>query len=213
METINYRGYDIEIKFDDLAENPRTEWDNLGKMVCFHNRYNLGDDHGFDSIEEFKKFLESDFSIVWLPLYLYDHSGITMNTSGFSCNWDSGQVGAIYFDMNDYEENMFTPEWLEKNHKGKTMKEVIITILQGEVEVYDQYLTGQVFYYNIEDVSSCGCFYGSNFEENGLLEYARNEIDCHIKIENERQNKARKELSRQLVSKKALSRRKKPVRA
>ena len=31
-----------------------------------------------------------------LPLYLYDHSGITMNTTGFSCPWDSGQVGWIY---------------------------------------------------------------------------------------------------------------------
>ena len=26
------------------------------------------------------------------PLYLYDHGGITMNTTGFSCSWDSGQV-------------------------------------------------------------------------------------------------------------------------
>ena len=36
-----------------------------------------------------------------LPLYLYDHSGITMNTTGFSCPWDSGQVGWIYASKED----------------------------------------------------------------------------------------------------------------
>jgi len=33
---------------------------------------------------------------VILPLYLYDHGGITMSTGAFSCPWDSGQVGWIY---------------------------------------------------------------------------------------------------------------------
>ena len=31
-----------------------------------------------------------------LPLYLLDHSGLAMNTSGFHDPWDSGQVGWIY---------------------------------------------------------------------------------------------------------------------
>lgn len=31
-----------------------------------------------------------------LPLYLYDHSGITMSTTTFSCPWDSGRVGMIF---------------------------------------------------------------------------------------------------------------------
>ena len=32
-----------------------------------------------------------------LPLYLYDHGGITMSTNPFSCPWDDGgQVGWIY---------------------------------------------------------------------------------------------------------------------
>lgn len=35
------------IVHDDCAESPR-EYDNVGHMVCFHNRYRLGDDHSFD---------------------------------------------------------------------------------------------------------------------------------------------------------------------
>ena len=41
--------------------------------------------------ERLMKVISQKF--LMLPLYLYDHSGITMNTTGFSCPWDSGQVG------------------------------------------------------------------------------------------------------------------------
>lgn len=37
-----YRGCTIRIESDDSPESPR-EYDNLGTMVCFHSRYNLGD--------------------------------------------------------------------------------------------------------------------------------------------------------------------------
>ena len=35
-----------EIYLDDNPESPR-EWSNLGTMVCWHSRYNLGDDHDY----------------------------------------------------------------------------------------------------------------------------------------------------------------------
>ena len=41
---------------------------------------------------ELFSLVEQMDGMVILPLYLYDHSGITMNTCGFSCPWDSGQV-------------------------------------------------------------------------------------------------------------------------
>ncbi len=93
-----HNGYEISIVYDEYPESPR-EWSNMGTMVCFHRRYNLGDDHGL-SVESAKKLaskVEKSGGVV-LPLFLYDHSGITMNTTGFSCPWDSGQVGFIYVD-------------------------------------------------------------------------------------------------------------------
>jgi len=42
VETIEYRGFNINIYPDDMAENPR-EWDDIGRMYCRHDRYNLGD--------------------------------------------------------------------------------------------------------------------------------------------------------------------------
>lgn len=70
-----------------------------------------------------------------LPLYLYDHSGITMNTSGFSCGWDSGTVGYIYL----------TKEKWDKEHDRDFVQEEAAKYLVGEVETYDQYLTGSVY--------------------------------------------------------------------
>ena len=81
-----------------------TEFDNLGKMVCFHKRYSLGDDHDihhddFNGWDEMGEHLTKGHdAVIILPLYLYDHSGITIQTTPFSCPWDSGQVGFIYMD-------------------------------------------------------------------------------------------------------------------
>ena len=90
---------ELRIVQDGDVESPRTSCDNLGTMICFHNRYNLGDKHeysssSFNNWNELKEQIKKDHDIaVILPLYLYDHSGITISTEPFSCNWDSGQIG------------------------------------------------------------------------------------------------------------------------
>jgi len=55
-----------------------------------------------------------------LPLYLYDHSGITMNTTGFSCGWDSGQVGYIVMS---YEKIRKEYNWKNITKKRRTQIE------------------------------------------------------------------------------------------
>ena len=88
---------------------------------------------------------------VMLPLYLYDHGGITMRTTGFSCPWDSGQVGFIYA----------TKETLRKEYSVKRVTKATIKraekCLKGEVETYDDYLTGNVWGYDIEITGSETC--------------------------------------------------------
>ena len=51
METFerkNYRGFEIEINYDDCPDNPRKEWDNVATFACNHSRYDLGDKVDFD---------------------------------------------------------------------------------------------------------------------------------------------------------------------
>lgn len=88
VETFEVNGFTVEIHNDSDPANPRKEYDHVGTMVCDHRLYDLGDKKG--SPEDIPD------DAICLPLYLYDHGGITMSTSPFSCPWDSGQVGVIY---------------------------------------------------------------------------------------------------------------------
>lgn len=45
--------YLLQVMYDDEPLNPRTDYDNFGKMVCWHSRYNLGDEHHFSDPNDF----------------------------------------------------------------------------------------------------------------------------------------------------------------
>lgn len=94
--------------------------------------------------------------MVILPLYLYDHSEITMNCSDFNDPWDSCQVGFIYVTNEDIKR--------EYGELSETAIEKAETVLRGEVDIYDQYLRGEVFgiitYKFDEKQDSCWDFYG-----------------------------------------------------
>jgi hypothetical protein len=158
--------YKVEVIIDEDPSDPRGD-DNLGTMVCFHSGYNLGDKHeyrqqdfcGWNELEN--EIIKNENVGVILPLYLYDHSGITMNTTGFHCPWDSGQVGFIYIS----KEKM-RYEYSKKRISKQLIKR-IAGYLRSEVETYDQYLTGDVYGYRItntetdEEMDSCWGFFGT----------------------------------------------------
>lgn len=181
--TEEYNGYTIEIDYDTDPISPRKD-SNIGKMICSHRRYSLGDKHeynigDFDSWVELEKQLIKDFrNDLILPLYLYDHSGITMNTTGFNCRWDSGQVGFIILDRKGLEECMGI-----KRIK-KSDREKLLGYLKSEVEEYDQYLTGDIHGYRIldsygEELDSCWGYYGDEC----ALEDAKRIVDYYNKEE------------------------------
>lgn len=156
--------YKVRVSQDTNPENPRTSWDNLGTMVCFHNRYDLGDKHEYNSNdynswkELFKAIDKKENACIILPLYLYDHSGITMKTSSFNDRWDSGQVGFIFVSKEKVRK-----EYSVKR-VSKKLAEKVAQVLEGEVETYDKYLTGEVYGYEVLDeddevVDSCWGYY------------------------------------------------------
>lgn len=188
QEEIPYKGYSINIYVDeDPPESPR-DWNNLTHMFCFHKRYNLGDykanPYHFSDFSGWSEMIEQihrDYDVlVYKPLYLYDHSGITISTGPFSCRWDSGQIGFVFI----------TREKIRKIHGWKRItkkrKKLLKQWLESEVKIYDQYLRGEVYGYQVEDpsgehVDSCRGFYGTNWEENGLFDYAKPAVDYYIK--------------------------------
>jgi hypothetical protein len=154
----------LEIRQDEYPESPRQD-DNLSTMICFHGRYNLGDKHDY-SHKDYSGWAEMETAIiknekpaVILPLYLYDHSGITISTSPFSCKWDSGQIGFIFVSK----------EKLRKEYNVKRLTQQIIDkaekVLLAEVETYDLYLRGDVYGYTLLDENdavedSCYGYFG-----------------------------------------------------
>ena len=69
------------------------------------------------------------------PIYLYDHSGLTVSTRRFSDAWDSGQLGWIAIER----------EKLEKLGLKGDDAERIKEIVESEMKTWDQYLTGEVY--------------------------------------------------------------------
>ena len=149
IESFEHNGLTIEIYQDDYIPNPR-EWDNLGKMVCFHRNYDLGDKHDFtpESLEAF--LTENDDKLFYLPIYAYEHGGITIKTTPFNCPWDSGKVGYIYITRVETEENDINDPY---------------ELLRQEVKSFDDYLQGNSYGYLIKDnegdyLESCGGYLG-----------------------------------------------------
>ena len=168
--------YKLEI-FDDLNPCSPREFDNLGTMVCFHRRYNLGDEtelksSDFSSWEELENYLyKEEDALIAIPVFMYDHSGLWINTTGFSCPWDSGQVGYIYISKEKVREDYGC------KRISKKLKEMIREILCSEVDLYNDYLSGNVYGFTLTDKenaeeidSSCG-FYGTDYIENGIFDY------------------------------------------
>lgn len=172
IKTAKIGNEELRILIDEEPQSPR-ECDNLGTMVCFHDRYNLGDfiaknpnvkgkfdsNENFTTPENFNEFLEENKGkIVLLNLFLYDHSGISMRAFDsrpndgdypFNDRWDAGQVGYIYVT---YKRLM---EEYGVKRVGKKTIETALRVLHGEVKVYSQYLEGDVYGFQIVKKKKC----------------------------------------------------------
>jgi len=236
MQTQTVPIYKLKIEYDDVPPNPRTDYDTFGKIVCWHSRHKLGDEHGFEDTSEFlkelvRKTLSADDVIdyvkkggcksvklqydrsarewvlssnnnvfgkwfteytffpktlkgsdmvkecifeclpdntlkeladrnnIILPVYLYDHSGITISCSHtypYNDRWDAGQVGWIYASYDDIEKTY----GVVNADNIKTAEQVLV----DEISTYDDYICGNAYGYIIEkdgvEVASCWGYLG-----------------------------------------------------
>jgi hypothetical protein len=147
----------IEDEFDPQSPRDPNWQDSFGHIVAWHRNYNLGDpdNDGFADPDEAKEQFEenADFYLYRKPLYLFDHSGITVSTKPFRCQWDSCQVGWVYFTKQDLMENdclksedEITPELIKERSD----------MMERLVEEYARYLEGEVYYYKVIEVDEDG---------------------------------------------------------
>lgn len=142
---------ELRIYQDEIPTDPR-EWDNLGIMVLNHKRYNLPleikiDLDSFNSWEEIRKELIKfyDASVI-LPVYGYDHSGLSIKagkrTFPFNDRWDSGQLGFIFVTKKKIKEENITKKKAEE-------------ILLSEIEIYNKYLNGEIYCFEVVKFNQC----------------------------------------------------------
>jgi len=194
MKRYEYKGFVINIKEDENPRDPRTEFDNITKMACWHSRYSLGDKSvnqdfpkkNYNTAEEMKAdIIKREHPAIILPLYLYDHSGITISTSPFSCPWDSGQVGFVWITKEQAKRDLLIKYFTKKNLAR------VEECLKVDVRTYDDYLTGSVYGYEIsklEDetniLESVWGYYGYEPKEDDwwVLKDAKSRVDTMIEF-------------------------------
>ena len=172
LNTISYRNYTIELEPDTDAGSPR-EWANVGEILYTSGRYNLGDRR--TTREEIEEIIERD-DVIFLPVYGYIHSNVRLNTTGFSCPWDSGQCGIIWCT-----KERAIQEWGNKVCT-KTVVEKAKVYLKNEIETYSAYLAGEVVGYMVRDpegnaIDSCWGLYPEGNSYNHAISEAKSSID------------------------------------
>lgn len=159
IESYEHDGYRIIIDTDDNAWDPR-DADNATVMVCWHRRYNLGDTN--DEATEIKAKIDGhdDYwhtnkrataitrwlrifygATVVQPLYLLDHSGISMSTSKSPFDpggWDTSMVGFVF----DTERTREVTGVTEEN---------VPEAIEAEVRAYTTYLEGGYVMWTVLD--------------------------------------------------------------
>lgn len=164
----------IHIRQDDNTESPR-EWCNAWTWYSNHRRYSFDRDyktrhwHKIDDIfdgetEEGETIRDAilrqnpDFLDV-RPIYMLDHSGVSVSLGSFNDPWDSG-VGAFAVITREQAEK----DCPDLKGNDEKLKERAYEWLKDEVETYQQFLSGEVYGYVVEDGSgeeldSCWGYY------------------------------------------------------
>ncbi len=188
FETKEYRGYEICIGCDELVESPR-EWSCDTTIYSNHRDYNP-DDHTIEEILSVDgNGLDENFikNNIYLKVYGYSHGGMTVSVTPFNDPWDSGMFGIIAIKK-ETAIKLFGKKICTKKVKQDALKR-----LERDVEVYDKYLTDDIYCYCVKDeygdvIYSCGGFYGREGIEEAIVE-AEGHIDTYIKEKEDKYNK------------------------
>ncbi len=159
-----------------LGNCQEDEWREYSGLTSMNVPYYILDDLTVSNCMELLKPY-----IAWLPLWVYEHSGITMSAgpgNPFTCKWDSGQVGWIIMTkkkaMEDLSEYVLDDkgERIRIDHKhpdgrvtfcyktrkltDETWREIAEDHMRCEVATYDQYLTDDVYGYTLYSTDEAG---------------------------------------------------------
>ena len=139
----------------------------VSQFFCLHRSYRLGHFQPATPEECMEMIKEQGTKLFLLPLYMYDHGSITISLQPFNCRWDSGQLGWVLVTKERVKKIM---GWKRITSKRK---ERVMKFIESEVKMYDDYLRGDVYYYEVykdeELHNSCWGYIGDH-DSSGLKE-------------------------------------------
>ena len=163
--------YVLECRDGDLGE---AYWMSTGCLVSEDLQRIRGPELAKDGLldylsgREAESLLAVSENVLVKPLYLYDHSGISISTGSFvgrapHAEWDSGKVGYIHMDKETAVRELLDLSGDKpKPLTDKTWKTRAEEYMDAEVREYDNYLTGKVYGYQtfegLDEVDSCWGF-------------------------------------------------------
>ena len=179
MECITKSNEKLEIMIDEACESPR-EWDNLTVIVTIKNNHHTIGDFQVNDSEELREMLKGHKAKYAMPLYVYEHSGISLkcfeDKVGYPYNdqWVAGCIGMVYT----------TEKLLKDNGLDKYPKDKVMDQMKTEIETYSQWCNGECYGFRLSEWSKCdkcnqledkeidSCFgyYGYDHDKNGLYD-------------------------------------------
>lgn len=156
----------LTISLADFVRDYLREWGNFQDAFQRALEDEMGETpHGWRSAQQWFEMAESFLKRAGIPC-LYEQS------NGYS-QGDSSLCLVV-----------LTPEWFKKTGANSEHAEAIC---KDAFDLYSAWAWGDVYGYTCEDENgdeideaSCWGFYGSDHEQSGLLESARERIECHL---------------------------------
>jgi hypothetical protein len=129
-------------------------------VPAFLHWQKVGDD-SFEA-EDVKGFKAFERQYHWSKIYMYIHSGTTINTTGFACEWDSGTAGIAFVLKNSFKVSGCMD--VKPSHSAQKRDSLAQDLLKSWVKSLDDLMTGQVFGYSVslngEETDSCWGYQG-----------------------------------------------------
>lgn len=193
----------------------------MPRLYIWHRHYSFGEKHRYRSASEFFQALLDDANsghsfdfcdrmtgvtkgyervmkalgrhYLMLPIYGYEHGGLTISTGAFGDRWDSGQLGWIVASRKE------VAEWRGLKRLNKKAAESELSSMRSIIQTYDDYLQGNVYGFTLYKVDSevaaqytpnelnhmsfdawedflteedsCWGFYGDDHKKNGIADH------------------------------------------
>lgn len=166
----------LTIEYDQCSESPR-EWDNVCTIASKTGRWNIADKDEAYPFEEFKNKIEElrraeDAGDMYMRfVYMYDHGGQTISLQPFGDYWDSGVCGVIFVSKGTiFKEllNVTDDNWKERAYK----------IMENEIEIYNQYIKGEIYGYTLEKAEIIDCKERTSGKEWSMIEWESEDSCC-----------------------------------